>query len=872
MNFILGLTSREIRFSWKRLLFFFVCISVGVGSIVTLRSLIKDLNKAVASDARLLLTADFEIRSTNYFSPNELATIESVLSKSDIIEAKTETLTTTAMVRTVNGSQVDSLKTDDFKTNNFKIDNSRTDNSKTDSSKTTGQFQFVELKGIEEGFPLVGEFTLLDGKPFEISLLSNNGAIVHFSLLERLGLRIGDKIKIGTTDFQIRGAFYEEPGGSSGFRLGPRVFIEKRAFDQAGLVGRVSRKILFRTSDDPTDLVKELRQKLKGTILTVNSYKEVQENLDNQFDRIENYLSLAGFLILVLGGVGIWNVARVFVEQRRKTIAILKCLGATGTKTLTAYLLQILTLSLLGSLFGILMAQTALWVVKLRFSESLPEKMSYLIETSAVAQGILLGISISLLFSILPLLQIRKIKPNTLLRDDNYQIVQKLDKPKWLFAFFCLITLLGLSIWQAGSIKVGVFFLIGIGLTILVLYLAASVLMLCLRKLRNLSNFAVFQAINSLYRPGNQTRIILLAVGLGAFVIFSVQSLRNNLVREFDFSRNQKLPSLFIVDIQRSQIDKVLQITEQITSEKQTPIPTVRARIVAVNGEPFDFEQIEIRQQQGQIGREFAVTYRNYMDENENLLDGHWWQDVAQSENEAEVSVEENMSKRLKIGVGDYLTFDILGRKITAVVSNIRKIDIRNTRTAFVFVFRPGILEKAPQTFLLPVTKRLSLQQRVELQQRLLEEFPNVQIFDTADILNAIGRLINNFVLAVSFVGSFVILIGILILIGSIALTKSQRVYENAILKTLGANRRILISILLLEYLLLGLLASFLGSIFSILLSYSVTEYVLKINWEIDFLPHLVGTFWMTVIVVLVGILSSFGLIFKKPMNILRLQ
>jgi putative ABC transport system permease protein len=872
MNFIPVLTLREIRFSWKRLLFFFVCISVGVGSIVALRSLIKNLNKAVAGDARLLLTADFEISSTNYFSPNELTTIESVLSKSDIIEAKTETLTTTAMVRIVNSPKTDGLKTDDFKTDSFKIDDSKTDNPKVDSSKATGQFQFVELKGIEEGFPLVGEFTLLEGKPFEMSLLSNNGAIVHFSLLEKLGLRIGDIIRIGTADFQIRGVFYEEPGGSSGFRLGPRVFIEKRAFDQAGLVGRVRRKILFRTSSDPTNLVKELREKLKGTILTVNSYKEVQENLGNQFDRIENYLSLAGFLILVLGGVGVWNVARVFVEQKRKTIAILKCLGATGRETLAAYLLQILALSLLGSLFGILMAQTALWIVKLCFSESLPEKMSYLIQTSAVAQGILLGISISLLFSILPLLQIRKIKPNTLLRDDNYQISQKLDKPKWLFAFFCLITLLGLSIWQAGSIKVGFFFLIGLGLTILVLYFAASVLMLCLRKLRNPSNFAVFQAINSLYRPGNQTRIILLAVGLGAFVIFSVQSLRDNLAREFDFSRNQKLPSLFIVDIQRSQIEKALQITEQITGEKQTPIPTVRARIVAINGEPFDFEQVEIRQQQGQIGREFAVTYRNYMEENENLSDGQWWQDVAQSEDEAEVSVEENMSKTLKIGVGNYLTFDVLGRKITAVVSNIRKIDIHNTRTAFVFVFRPGILEKAPQTFLLPVTKRLSLQERVELQRRLLEEFPNVQILDTADILNAIGRLINNFVLAVSFVGSFVILTGILILIGSIALTKSQRIYENAILKTLGANRRILVSILLLEYLLLGLLASFLGSIFSILLSYSITEYVLKINWEMDLLLHLAGTFWMTLIVVLVGILSSFGLIFKKPMNILRLQ
>jgi len=835
MNFILSLTLREIRFSWKRLLFFFICISIGVGAIVTLRSLIKSLNKAVANDARLLLTADFEISSTNYFSPNELATIDRVLDKSNIVEARTEVLLTTAMARAANG-----------------------------------RIQLVELKGIEENFPLVGEFILADGKPFDFSVLSNKGIVVHFSLLEKLGLKVGDSIKIGNADFQIRDIFYKEPGDSGGFRLGPRVFLDKRAFDEAELTGRIRRKILFRTSNDPTDLVKELRQNLKGTILTVTSYKEAQENINNLFERIENYLSLSGFLILVLGGVGVWNVARVFVEQKRKTVAILKCLGATGKNILIAYSLQILSLSLLGSLVGVLMAQVALWIIKLVFSESLPQNLSYLVQTSAAAQGILLGISISLLFSILPLLQIQKIKPNLLLRDDNSQISQKLDKKKWAFAFFCLLILLGLSIWQAGSIKVGVFFLAGISLAILILYLAASILMLLLRRLRKLQSFATFQAINSLYRPGNQTRIILLAVGLGAFVIFSVQSLRENLIREFDFSRNQNIPSIFMVDIQRSQIQRVLQITEQITGHKQTPIPTVRARIVAINGEPFDFEKAEIRRQQGRIGREFAVTYRDYIDENETLIEGQWWGNSTQSK--AEVSVEENMSKDLKIGVGDYLTFDILGRKIDATITSIRRINIRNTRTAFIFVFRPGTLEKAPQNFLLPITQKLTPQQRTELQQKLLEEFPNVQILDTADILNTIERLINNFVLAVSFVGTFVILTGILILMGSIAITKSQRIYENAILKTLGADRRTLVIILFLEYALLGLLASLLGSIFSVLLSYSITEYVLQINWEMNVGLHLLGTFWMTFIVVLVGILSSISLIFKKPMNILRSQ
>jgi putative ABC transport system permease protein len=363
---------------------------------------------------------------------------------------------------------------------------------------------------------------------------------------------------------------------------------------------------------------------------------------------------------------------------------------------------------------------------------------------------------------------------------------------------------------------------------------------------------------------------VLLAVGLGAFVVLSVQSLQANLVREFDFTRNQKLPSLFLVDIQRSQVEKLKQIAEEATGEAQHPIPTVRGRIALVNGEPFDYEQREVRQQQGQIGREFAVTYRPNLEENESLSAGEWWENA--SSPDAEVSVEERMSNTLKLSVGDVITFDILGRRINAAVRNIRKIDVRNSRTAFVFVFRPGVLEKAPQTFVLPITKQLAAAERARFQRSVLDNFPNIQILDTADIIKTITRLIENFVLAISFVGSFVMLTGILILIGSVALTKSQRIYENAILKTLGAKRLTLTTILFTEYAVLGVLAGIIGALFSTALSFAVTKYILKINWEFDFGLTLTGIFATAFIVMLIGVLASFGVIFKKPLAVLRAQ
>src|SRR5688500_8513788 len=366
MYFILNLTRREIRSSWRRLLFFFLCIALGVGAVVALRSLIQNLTKAVGTDARALMTADIDISSTNDFTPTEVSKIESAVAEAGIVDGRDEVITTSSIARPA------------------------------DSANPS--VRLVEVKGVEPPFPLVGNFKLDDGSPFDFSLLANGGAVVAKILLEDLKVQVGDRIRMGEGEFQIRGVFDQEPGGTSGFRLGARVFIEKKAFDQAGISrnARVRRRILFRTTDNPTALVAELREQLKGTTINVQSYRETQENLAEQFARTENYLSLTGLLILVLGGVGVWNVARAFVEQKRKSVAVLKCLGAAGGRIIVVYLLQILTLGLIGSLFGAGLAQAALLLVRWRFAEALPEKMTYAVSFWTVSQGILLGVMISL--------------------------------------------------------------------------------------------------------------------------------------------------------------------------------------------------------------------------------------------------------------------------------------------------------------------------------------------------------------------------------------------------------------------------------------------------------------------------------------------
>jgi len=428
--------------------------------------------------------------------------------------------------------------------------------------------------------------------------------------------------------------------------------------------------------------------------------------------------------------------------------------------------------------------------------------------------------------------------------------------------------LIALAAWQAGSLRVGAFFMAGLGLTAGALQLTAMLVIFLVRRARHVRSFALRHAINSLYRPGNQTRVVVLAVGLGAFLVIATQSLQTNLVREFDPASRAALPNMFLIDVQTDQKTGVEEIVERATGERPTLVPTVRTRIAAINGRSIDLDDKAVRAQRGILGREYVVTYRPQLESNETIVAGKFWD--ATLAPEPEVSIEEGMRGLAGLDLGGTITFDITGRRLTARVTSIRRVDWRNSRTGFLVLFRPGTLEGAPQMLVAPINGPTGEVERGRFQRALLDKYPNISVIDVADIVRSVTRILNNVTLAVSFIGAFVLLSGVLILVGSIAMTKWQRIYEAAVLKTLGAKRKVLLAIMLAEYGLLGLTAGTVGTLAAIALSFTLSRYVFDIRWSFTPWLYVAGLGATIALVAAVGALSSFDALTRKPLAVLR--
>jgi len=841
--FVLRMALRETRAAWRRLLFFFVCIAVGVASIVALRSVIQSVRAVFGSEARSLVAADVLIATNRDWSRETRDTIDRRLALYGAL-AQTETAETVTMVR-------------------------------PDDRRPVARM--VELRAVQPAFPLYGELTLDGGQKYSHALLENHGVLVRPELLTALDVKVGDKILIGTSTFTIRGVIANEPGRRvGGFTLGPRVLVDFADLPSTGLLGlgsRLRRVLLVRVPDDRIDpLVDALHNDFKDEFVSARSYRGSDDEIGRDFDRAENYLSLVGLVIVILGGIAVSSVTRVFVLQKMRSIAVLKCVGARSAQIIGVYVLQVVALGLAGSLLGVALARGAIALIPYAIGPgtSLLADVHYGVTWSAAGQGIAVGVLVSLLFSVVPLLHVRLVKPSMLLRDEAAP--RRIDWARIVAMVVVSAALVAVTAWQAASLKAALVVCAGFCGVAVALLGAGQLLVRAVAPLARTKFFPLRHAVLHLSRPGNQTRVILLAVGLGAFFIIGVRSLQASLLDEFSLQSSSDAPDMFLLDVQRQQTDGVRRFLEDPAhgAGAYQLIPVMRARITGVNGRETTMESYEDVRARGSLAREYEVTYRDHLEPNEKIVEGAFWHGPSP---EPEISVEKDLHERFKINVGDTVRFDILGRVVSARVTSIREIDWRDSRSGgFVFVFRPGVLDNAPQTFISPLRGPDRIEARARFQHDLVEQFPNVSVIDFREILENVRDVMSKVTLAITVVGGLVLASGILILIGAVAMTKFQRVYEAAVFKTLGAGTRAIAAMLLCEYTVLGVLAGTVGSIGAVALTWAVSRYALDMPWRFFPGEHLGGIVATAVLVALIGVLSSLDVLRNKPLLTLRAE
>jgi putative ABC transport system permease protein len=846
MTFVARMVLRELRASWRRLLFFFVCVAIGVGAIVALRSVIQSVRTGLMREARAIVSADVLISTNRPWVPAVRSRIDNQLAASAVTE-RLESVETATMVRPESGAVA----------------------------------KMVELKGVQPGFPMYGRIVLADGLTYSHDLLRDRGALVRPDLLVQLGIQRGDRIIVGGQPFTVRGVIVQEPGRRVGaFSFGSRVLIDYDALQATGLLAfgsRASYQIQLRVREDAVaPLVRTLRNELRDDFVNTRSYQATEDDIGEDLLRTENYLSLVGFIMVILGGIGVWSVTRVFVRQKIRSVAILKCIGATTAQVLATYTVQVVLLALAGSLFGVAIGALAIAAIPESLAASLGN-VEYGLTRSAVLQGLGVGVLVSLLFSLVPLLEVRRVKPLLLLRGTDVPgRIGRIDWPQVAATAVVSGALVAIASWQAASWKVGLIVCGGFFIVALLLHGAGILLVRSVRPLAAAPWFPLRHAVGSLARPGNQTRVILLAVGLGSFFVIGVRALQGNLIDEFSVTLEQSGADMFLVDIQQDQVEGVRRLIRERARVEPRLIPVLRARVTGVRGQDVNLESVsDVRRRTG-LGREFVITYRNHLEPNETMVAGSFWSDqppLPADAKELQVTIEKGISDRSRVRVGDLMRFDVLGRTIEARVMGIREVKWEDARNGgFMFVFRPGPLDRAPHSYIGTLRAPDAAVERATFQRDLVAAYPNVSAIDVREVLATIQGIVDNVTLAISIVGAVALGSGVLILIGAVAMTKFQRVYEAAILRTLGASTKLLATMLALEYSALGLLAGCIGALGALGLTWGLCRYVFEIPWRPA--PGLLtaGAFVTMALVGTIGVVASYDVLRRKPLATLRAE
>jgi len=833
----LRLARRQARGGRRHLTALFACVALGVGALVAVGTLGAGLESTLAREAKALLGGDVELRAARPL-PDDAEAALARLERSGARVVRVRELV--GMARTMAG----------------------------------GGSVLVELKTPTAGYPLYGALSTAPAAPLA-TLLDDEGAVVQRELLDRLGLAVGDRLTIGEATLTIRGVVEAEPDRAASLvRLGPRVFLSPAALEHAGLVAfgsRVRYRVLVRLP--PGLAAGDTRARLARDIadpgVRVAAYDEAQPGLRRFFSQLTSYLGLVGLASLLVGGIGVATSVSAFVARQVPSIAALKALGAETRTLVATYVIQTQVVALLASLVGAGLGLAVQPVLTAALAGLVPFALEPKPEPWTIGRAIVMGLATTLLCTWAPLAAVRAVPAWLLLRRD----VEPAARGRGVRTLLPVaVGLAALALWQAGSLKIGGIF-VGASLAALLALLAlARGLTALARRLPRARGLAWRHGLAALQRPGGHAPRVVVALGVAVMLLVTVALLEGVLGRQIDYEQRREAPSFFFLDVQTDQVEDFARLAERTGGSRPVFTPVVRARLAAVDGARVTREVVERRRARDEDGRwfftrEYALTWAEAPPAGTVLTAGTWWT-PAQGHARALASIEESAARHLGVRPGSRLTFDVQGVAIDVEITGVRRVDWQNLTTNFFFVLSPAALAGAPATWV--ATTRVAGEREAALQNAVVAAFPNVTAIPLRDVLERVAAVLGDIAVAVRLVALFTLGAGVVVMAGALAATRSQRLYESVVLRTLGATRGLVARAFAVEYGLLGAAAGVGGTVLATVLAWAVVRWVLDAPWSFDPTPLLIGLAATVALALAVGFLVTFRLLGQKPLPVLR--
>jgi len=832
------LALREMRGGLAGFYIFLACIALGTGAIAAVNSVSRAITGAIASQGQEILAGDIRFELNNREATDQERAFLASLGKVSVSTGLR------SMARKPDGSEQ----------------------------------ALVEVKAVDDAYPLYGSFGAEPSAPLP-DLLARQadtfGALAAPLLLERLGLRDGDQLLLGNARLTLRGTITAEPDAlSEGFGFAPRLIVSREALAASGLIttgSLVEHGYKIRLDDPSTrsTLAARANREFPSAGWAIRTSDRAAPSLTENVDRFSQFLTLVGLTALIVGGVGVANAVRAFLDAKRTTIATFKCLGAPASVVTMIYLIQIMLLAVVGILIGLVIGAISPFVA-LQFLEGvLPVPKEVTFYPSALALAALFGILITFAFAVLPLGHAREVPATALFREQSFDNTRLPSWPYLLAAGVALAALAALAIVSAEERFIASVFLAAVAGAFVLLRLVAALIAALARRSPRVNSPALRLAIGNIHRPGALTPSVVLSLGLGLALLVTLALIDGNMRRQLTGSIAEKAPNFFFVDIQGSEREGFVNILKQQAPEGTiTQVPMLRGRILAFNGK--DVTQMSVPPAGRWVLRgDRGITYEDKLPSNSALTAGQWWGDNYTGE--PLVSFSANEAGELGLKLGDTVTVNVLGRNITARIANFRTVQWESLSINFVMIFSPNTFRGAPHAWLATLSDpKATAPQEASILRAVTNAYPTITSVRVKDAIDIVDQLVGQLATAIRAAAAVALIASVLVLAGALAAGNRARTHDAVILKTLGGTRSMLMRAFSYEYLILGAATALFALVAGGLSAWFIVSRIMRL--QSVFLPD-VAVLTLAVSLVLtvgIGLAGTWRILGQKAAPVLR--